>query len=80
MNLDTKITPELIKQIDKEGHSRIPIALSANNSVIVAIMTVKSLIAVDQNGMTIGNLYRRNELALKVPLYLTSNANISVAG
>lgn len=47
LNLDTKITPELIKQIDKEGHSRIPIALSATNSVIVAIMTVKSLIAVD---------------------------------
>jgi CBS domain containing-hemolysin-like protein len=60
--LDTKINSETIKKIEQIGFSRIPVAFSEENPVIVGILLVKSLIVIEHKGVTIGDLYRRAHL------------------
>jgi CBS domain containing-hemolysin-like protein len=78
--LDTKINAETIKKIEQIGFSRIPVAFSEEYPVIIGILLVKSLIVIEHKGVTIGDLYRRAHLQLKVPLFLSSDADLTKVG
>ena len=43
-------------------------------------MIVKNLIVVEPSGVTIGDLYRRAHMPLKVPLFLSNDANLTTVG
>lgn len=53
LTLDTKMNTKTIKKILELGFSRIPIAYSKKNQVIVAILLVKTLLAIKKDGQTI---------------------------
>jgi CBS domain containing-hemolysin-like protein len=75
--LDTNFNMETIKEILKLGFSRIPVAYSQKHPVIVGILLVKTLLAVEKNGETIAKLYNKRKIELKVPLFLTQDANLT---
>jgi CBS domain containing-hemolysin-like protein len=54
LTLDTKMNTKTIKKILELGFSRIPIAYSKKNKVIVGILLVKTLLAIKKDGSTIG--------------------------
>ena len=75
--LDTNFNMETIKEILKLGFSSIPVAYSQKHPVIVGILLVKTLLAVEKNGETIAKLYNKRKIELKVPLFLTQDANLT---
>lgn len=50
LTLDTKMNTKTIKKILELGFSRIPISYSKKNQVIVAILLVKTLLAIKKDG------------------------------
>jgi CBS domain containing-hemolysin-like protein len=48
--LDTEFDSSTINLILKAGFSRIPVAYSSKNQVIVGVLLVKSLLSVERNG------------------------------
>lgn len=51
--LGTVLDKNEMRLIHERGYSRVPIALSAENPIVVAVLLVKSLISVDLSGQTI---------------------------
>ena len=46
-----------MRMINNLGFSRVPVALSEENPIIIGILLVKSLIAVETKDLTIAELY-----------------------
>jgi len=69
--LDTKFNAETTNMLVKAGFSRVPVAYSESNPIIIGILLVKNILAVEVQEETITNLYNRGEIQLKVPSYLS---------
>lgn len=69
--LDTKFDSETIDKILHAGFSRVPVALSQSNPIIVGILLTKTILAVQQSGSTFAELYKNGEIQLKAPVFLT---------
>ena len=52
--LETRFDAQTIRQIQEAGFSRIPVAYSKNQPVVIGMLLVKTVLAVDPCEMTIG--------------------------
>jgi metal transporter CNNM len=75
--LDTVLDSQSIFWIKDVGYSRFPIVISTKYRFIVAILLSKSLIGLKPSTKTIQELYLEGKIKLKVPLYISKDAEIS---
>jgi len=75
--LDTVLDSQSIFWIKDVGYSRFPIVISSKHRFIVAILLSKSLIGLKPSTKTIQELYLEGKIKLKVPLYISKDAEIS---
>lgn len=68
--LDTMFNLKTALQILEAGFSRIPVAHSKEKPVIVGTLLVKTVLAVDLQEKTIGELFFSEVIDLKRPLFL----------
>ena len=69
-----------MRLINDLGFSRIPVALSEENPLIVGILLVKSLISVESSEQTIAELFFRDKIQLKVPIFLAKDSKLPKVG
>jgi len=66
--------------INNLGFSRIPVAISEENPIIVGILLVKSLIAVETKDLSIAELYFYGKIQLRVPVYIAKDTKLPKVG
>ena len=74
--LDTKFDTQTFRQIQDAGFSRIPVAYSKTQPVVIGMLLVKTVLAVNPNERTIGQLAQEGELQLKVPLFVSQDDSL----
>lgn len=75
--LGSKFNQETVKKIVDAGFSRVPVAFSQEHPVVIGVLLVKTVLAQEYTESTIGDLYMKGKINLKVPSYFTQEANLS---
>ena len=78
--LGTVLDKSKMRLINDRGYSRVPIALSEENPIIIGVLLVKSLISVELDGQTIAELFLQDKIQLKIPIYLSKNTKLPKVG
>lgn len=79
ITLDTVMDSEKLKQINRNGYSRIPVVSNEKDEghLIFAFLLAKSLVGLDTSERkTLGQLYKEKAVQVKVPLYLSKTCTL----
>jgi metal transporter CNNM len=75
ISIDTLIDREMIDIIRDKGYSRVPVYLGKNNTFIIGVLLVKTLLGVDiEHPKTLREHCRNADCVIKVPLYVSPKA------
>lgn len=75
ISVDTLIDREMIDIFREKGYSRVPVYYGQNNTFIIGVLLVKTLLGVDiEHPKTLRELCKADACTIKVPLYVTSKA------
>ena len=66
--------------ISNLGYSRVPVAISEENPIIIGVLLVKSLISVESKDKTIAELYFDRKIQLKVPIFIAKDTLLPKVG
>jgi len=77
LHMDMVLDDETLEKLKEIGFSRIPISYSKNEKSIFGVLLMKSLVGYTVRNETIKEAIMNNHVNVRVPLFFTSDTNMS---